>query len=187
MLVLGVRRDGDADVGAAVDGADGTRRPPCRFAVELAGDGAPDGTLPDGFGAAAVVDSTRNGCGGLRTLPARLRRRTLPARTTGAGAALPSAAADAAAAALASSSLSSSSDTQRSQRIQPTKVAKLLQLTTDTGDTRSWYMPTKQTMKMVTEQTCWRMTVESATSGQKSYGLRRGLRWRFSRNVAWSV
>jgi hypothetical protein len=119
--------------------------------------------------AAEGRDSTVNGCCGLRTLPARFRLRTLPARTTtGASVVFPVAAADAAAAAFASSSMSSSSDTQRSQRIQPTKVPKLLQLTTDTGDTRSWYIPTKQTMKMVTAQTCCRITVESATSGQKS-------------------
>lgn len=67
-----------------------------------------------------------------------------------------------------SSSLSCSSDTQRSQRIQPRNVAKLLPLTRETGDTRSWKMPTKQTMKRMTEQTCCRITVESATSGQKS-------------------
>ena len=63
---------------------------------------------------------------------------------------------------------SSSSETQRSHRSQPTNVAKLLQLTTDTGETRSCEMATKQTRKMMTEQTCWRMTVESETRGQKS-------------------
>jgi len=80
-----------------------------------------------------------------------------------------------------------SSPTHRSQSSQPRKVAKLPHPTTDTGLTRSWKMPTKHTTKMMTEQTCCTMTVESATSGQKSYGCRRGLRWRLSRKVAWSV
>lgn len=48
------------------------------------------------------------------------------------------------------------------------KVAKLPQPTTETGLTRSWKMPTKQTTKMMTEQTCWTMMVESAIRGQKS-------------------
>jgi hypothetical protein len=62
----------------------------------------------------------------------------------------------------------SSSPTQMSHRIQPRMVQVLLHDTTVTGDTRSWKMPTKQTRKMATEQTCWTMTVESATSGQNS-------------------
>jgi hypothetical protein len=66
--------------------------------------------------------------------------------------------------------LESSCPTHQSQRTQPTNVAMLPQPTTATGETRSWKMPTKQTMNMMTEQTCWTMTVESATRGQKSYG-----------------
>lgn len=77
-----------------------------------------------------------------------------------------------------------SSPTHQSHSSQPMKVAKLPKPTTDTGLTRSWKMPTKHTTKMMTEHTCWTITVESATSGQKSYGLTRGLRWSFSRKVA---
>lgn len=58
--------------------------------------------------------------------------------------------------------------THESQSSQPRKVAKLLHPTTDTGLTRSWKIPTKHTTKMMTEHTCCTMTVESATSGQKS-------------------
>ena len=58
--------------------------------------------------------------------------------------------------------------THQSHSSQPRKVAKLPHPTTDTGLTRSWKMPTKQTTKMMTEQTCCTMTVESATKGQKS-------------------
>lgn len=98
-----------------------------------------------------------------------------PAAAAAAAAAAAETVADAvAAAAAAAESISSAS--QRSQRIHPRKVARLLQETTATGDTRSWKMPTKQTTKMMTEQTCWTITVESATSGQKSYGFSRGFR-----------
>lgn len=45
-------------------------------------------------------------------------------------------------------------------------------------------MPTKVATKIITEQTCWMMTVVSVTRGQKSYGWRRGLRWSCSRKVA---
>lgn len=198
VLPLGVRREDDADESIVVD-IDGARRPletlpfVCRFVVELAAESPGDCAVDEAafeLGGARDVgivdgkDSTLSGCGGLRTLPARFRLRTLPARAIGAEPVLPVAAA---AAAFASTSSSSSSDTQRSHRIQPRKVPKLLQLTTDTWDTRTLYMALKQTMKMVTAQTCCNMTVESATSGQKSYGLRRGFRWRFSRNVTWSV
>lgn len=92
--------------------------------------------------------------------------------------------------ALASSSLALprvSWVTHQSHNSQPRKVAKLPQPTTDMGLTRSWNMPTKQTMNIMTEQTCCTMTVVSATRGQKSYGRTRGFRWRFSRKVAWSV
>jgi hypothetical protein len=58
--------------------------------------------------------------------------------------------------------------THQSHNSHPRKVAKLLHPTTETGLTRSWKMPTKQTTKIMTEQTCWTMTVESATRGQKS-------------------
>lgn len=125
-----------------------------RLEVELAAEGAAD-VVVEGA-AVEMFDSTRNG-GGRRTLPARVRRRMLPLRPMLLAALL-----------LASSPWLSSSATQRSQRSHPRNVAKLDQLTTETGDTRSWKMPTKQTMKMMTEQTCWSMTVESATRGQKS-------------------
>lgn len=98
----------------------------------------------------------RGGCTGHRMLPARPRRRALPLLATAVAAPEPS------------SPSWSSSDTHCSHSSQPRKVAKLLQLTTETGETRSWKMPTKQTMKTMTEQTCCRMTVESATRGQKS-------------------
>jgi hypothetical protein len=62
----------------------------------------------------------------------------------------------------------SSCPTHQSQRTQPRKVAMEPQPTIATGETRSWTMPTKQTTKIMTEQTCWTMTVESATRGQKS-------------------
>jgi len=78
----------------------------------------------------------------------------------------------------------SSCPTHQSHNTQPRIVATLPQPTTASGAMRLWKMPTKQTMKMMTEQTCWTMTVESATKGQKSYGWRRGFRWRCSRKVA---
>lgn len=56
----------------------------------------------------------------------------------------------------------------QSHRIQPTAVPTLPQQTTETGLTRPWTIPTKQQTKMATEQTCCTITVESATSGQKS-------------------
>jgi len=62
----------------------------------------------------------------------------------------------------------SSCPTHQSQRTQPRKVAMEPQPTIATGETRSWTMPTKQTTKIMTEQTCWTMTVESVTRGQKS-------------------
>jgi hypothetical protein len=144
----------------------------CRFVVELAAEGVADGAAVDG------ADSIRSGVG-RRMLPVRVGRLKLPVRP-----ALPI---TFAATPRLGSSGSSISDSQRSHKIHPTNVAKLLQLVTATGDTRSWFMPTKQTTNMMTEHTCCSMTVESATRGQKSYGLRRGLRWRFSRKVAWSV
>ena len=64
--------------------------------------------------------------------------------------------------------VNSSCPTHQSHNSQPRKVAILPQLTIATGETRSWKMPTKQTTKIITEQTCWTMTVESATRGQKS-------------------
>lgn len=153
----------------------------CRSIVELAADNdvvavvaVEEGTIP------AVLeqgsDSSLSGWGGRRTLPARFRLRKLADLAATAIGATPiiaddvdvEAAASAAAVLTASSSSSSSSDTHLSQRIHPTKVPKLLQLTTETGLTRAWKMPTKQTMNMVTEQTCCRMMVESATRGQKS-------------------
>jgi hypothetical protein len=129
--------------------------PISRLLVELAADVAVDITpFVD------CVESERRGIcsSGRRRLPARVRRRALPLRVMAAAAALT----------LSSSSSSSSSETQRSQRIQPRNVPTLLQLTTETGDTRSWKMATKLTIKMMTLQTCCRMTVESATRGQKS-------------------
>jgi hypothetical protein len=64
----------------------------------------------------------------------------------------------------------SSCPTHQSHKSHPKNVAMLPQPTTATGETRSWNIPTKQTIKIMTEQTCCTMTVESATSGQKSYG-----------------
>ena len=58
--------------------------------------------------------------------------------------------------------------TQKSQSTQPRTVPALPQLTTETGETRCWYMPTKEQTKIATEEMCWTMTVESATRGQKS-------------------
>jgi hypothetical protein len=69
---------------------------------------------------------------------------------------------------LSSAASSSSLRTQLSQRPQPSIVPKLPQPTTLTGLSRSWKMPTKQQTNIATEQTCWTMTVESATRGQKS-------------------
>jgi hypothetical protein len=48
----------------------------------------------------------------------------------------------------------SSCPTHQSHSNQPINVAMLPQPTTATGDTRSWNIPTKQTTKMMTEQTC---------------------------------
>ena len=62
----------------------------------------------------------------------------------------------------------SSWPTQKSQRTQPSTVSALPQLTTETGETRCWYMPTKEQTKIATEEMCCTMTVESATRGQKS-------------------
>ena len=64
--------------------------------------------------------------------------------------------------------MGSSCPTHQSQRSQPTKVAIEPQPTMETGETPFSRMPTKQTTKIMTEQTCWTMTVESATKGQKS-------------------
>ena len=58
--------------------------------------------------------------------------------------------------------------TQKSQSTQPRTVPALPQLTTVTGETHCWYMPTKEQTNMATEEICWTMTVESATRGQKS-------------------
>lgn len=62
----------------------------------------------------------------------------------------------------------SSWPTHQSHNHHPRKVAILPPPTTATGDTRSWKIPTKHTTNIMTEQTCWTMTVESATRGQKS-------------------
>lgn len=62
----------------------------------------------------------------------------------------------------------SSCPTHQSHSNQPRKVAMLPPPTTETGDTCLWNMPTKHTTNIMTEQTCCTMTVESATSGQKS-------------------
>lgn len=67
-----------------------------------------------------------------------------------------------------STSSSSSCPTHQSHTSHPINVAKLLQPTTETGDTRSWKMPTKKVTNIVTEHTCWSITVESATRGQNS-------------------
>lgn len=124
-----------------------------RLVVELAAEAAADGAAVDG------ADSTRSGVG-RRMLPVRVERLKLPVRP-----ALPM---TFAATPRLGSSGSSISESQRSHRIHPTNVAKLLQLVTATGDTRSWNIPTKQTTKIITEHTCCRITVESATRGQKS-------------------
>lgn len=62
----------------------------------------------------------------------------------------------------------SSCPTQESHRTQPSTVAMLPQPTTAPGETYFWDMLTKHTIKIMTEQTCCTMTVESATRGQKS-------------------
>jgi hypothetical protein len=80
--------------------------------------------------------------------------------------------------------LASSCPTHQSHNTHPRTVAIEPHPTTATGETRSWNMPTKQKTKIMTEQTCWTMTVESATRGQKSYGWRRGFRCRCSRKVS---
>jgi hypothetical protein len=64
--------------------------------------------------------------------------------------------------------LLASCPTHESHNTQPRTVAMLPHPTTAPGETRSWKMPTKQTIKIMTEQTCCTMTVESATRGQKS-------------------
>jgi hypothetical protein len=64
----------------------------------------------------------------------------------------------------------SSCPTHQSHSNHPKNVAMLPHPTTATGETRLCSISTKQTTKIMTEQTCWTMTVESATSGQKSYG-----------------
>lgn len=148
-----------------------------RFVVEFAADGSADEGLED------AAEPASNGLNSGRLILAALVRRLdklelLPTVPVGA---LEDVSPSFCAA------FSSSSVTQRSHKSQPRKVAKLVQLTIDVGETRSWNMQVKQTMKMMTEQTCWRTTVESATNGQKSYGFSRGFRWRCSRNVAWSV
>ena len=62
----------------------------------------------------------------------------------------------------------SSCPTHQSHNNHPRNVAMLPQPTTETGDMRSWMMPTKQTINIITEHTCCTMTVDSATRGQKS-------------------
>jgi hypothetical protein len=142
------------------------RSPTFRLVVEVATLGA----------VVLVVLSSHNRDGGRRLmLPVR---RELPLRPTGLAAVLLGP---------VSSTRSSSFAIQRSHRSHPRNVAKLLQLTTETGLTRSWKIPMKQTTKIMTEHTCCTMTVLSATKGQKSYGCSRGFRWRFSRKVVWSV
>lgn len=58
--------------------------------------------------------------------------------------------------------------TQKSQSTHPNTVPTLPQLTTETGEKRSWMMPTKQQTNMATDEMCWTITVESETRGQKS-------------------
>jgi hypothetical protein len=152
--------------------------PAGRFVVELPADPSWEGALDGGAEAAGSdsVDSVRRGVG-WRTLAALVRRllKLLLRPTTSVTA--PE----------LSSSSSPSSDTHWSHSSHPTKVPKLLQLASETDETRSWKMHAKLTTNMMTEQTCCRMMVESATRGQKSYGFRRGLSCRLSRKVAWSV
>ena len=141
---------------------DGILAPPtARLVEELAAEPSRDDGL-DGGADGAVADmavSERRGVG-LRMLAALVRRRLkLPLRPMTTVATL-----------LLRSSSWSSSVTQRSHSSHPKKVHELLQLTMETGETRSWNMYAKHTTKMMTEHTCCSITVESATSGQKSYG-----------------
>lgn len=62
----------------------------------------------------------------------------------------------------------SSCPIHQSHNSHPKNVAKLPHPTTATEDIRSCTIPIKQTMNIITEQTCCTMTVESATRGQKS-------------------
>jgi len=80
-----------------------------------------------------------------------------------------------------------SCSTHISHSIHPSTVPTLPALTIVTGDTFSCMIPEKQQTKTIIVQTCCTITVDSPTSGQKSYGCRRGLRWRASKNVSSSV
>ena len=125
---------------------DGLTPPIVKFVVELAAE-----VLADDCG-----DSARSGGKGLLKLPALVRRRKLLVLATGmpmvpapeagtppakagppAGAPLVTYGDEPKVCPAICSSSSSSSDTQRSQSNQPRNVPKLLQLTTETGDTRS--------------------------------------------------
>lgn len=81
-----------------------------------------------------VTDAMRGATTGRRMLAARARRRMLSLLVAAAAMPMPMPVP----LALTSSSWSISSETHRSHRIQPRNVAKLLPLTSDTGDTRSW-------------------------------------------------
>lgn len=88
-----------------------------------------DGRLPLLLG---VTDVMRGATMGRRMLAARARRRMLSLLVEEPAMPMPMPIA------LTSSSWPISSETHRSHRIQPRNVAKLLPLTSDTGDTRSW-------------------------------------------------
>jgi hypothetical protein len=158
-----------------------------RFVVELSADVSPEGGLVDGAvdggaeGTEGIMEAasawrptlSSDGGGGGRgrlILAARVRRRlsVLSPPTAPPPAPDESRVAAAEVPGLGDPSSSASSAIQSSHSSQPKKVPKLLQLTTETGDRWFWKMPAKQAMKMMTEQTCCRMTVESATRGQKS-------------------
>lgn len=62
----------------------------------------------------------------------------------------------------------SSCPTHQSHSNQPRKVAILPPPTTATGEMLFWNIPMKHTTNIITEHTCCTITVESATSGQKS-------------------
>lgn len=97
--------------------------------VEFPADGREEAASDDGrLLLLGVTDVMRGVMMGRRMLAARARRRMLSLFV--AEAAMPLA--------LTSSSRFISSETHRSHRIQPRNVAKLLPLTSETGEMRSW-------------------------------------------------
>ena len=144
-------------VDAARGGAFGWPAVEARLTVELAADALCDPGFDGGADSPEGPNSARKGVGRLKLAALVLLLLRLPLLPTTTVATL-----------VLKSSTVSSSDTHRSHSSHPRNVPKLLQLTMDTGETRSWKMHAKHTMKMMTEQTCCSITVESATSGQKS-------------------